>query len=64
MLARSRQEGNVAQLDSDKCQGLVGTLGMKVMNQGDMWKPWMILGAKFHSWANCPWFFPKNDSLF
>jgi hypothetical protein len=23
----------------------------------------MILGAKFCSWANFPWFFPKNDSL-
>jgi hypothetical protein len=25
---------------------------------------WMILGAKFHSWANFPWFFQKRDSLF
>jgi hypothetical protein len=29
----------VAQLDSDKCQGLVGTLGTRFMNQGDTWKP-------------------------
>jgi hypothetical protein len=31
------------------------------------WKgigPWMILGAKFFSWDNFPWFFPKEDSLF
>jgi hypothetical protein len=26
--------------------------------------PWMILGAKFRSWANFPWFFQKRDSLF
>jgi hypothetical protein len=38
-VTRSRQQGHVVQLDSDKCQGLVGTLGMKVMNQGDTWKP-------------------------
>jgi hypothetical protein len=25
---------------------------------------WMILGAKFRSWANFPWFFQKRDSLF
>jgi hypothetical protein len=25
---------------------------------------WMILGAKFRSWANFPWFFQKQDSLF
>jgi hypothetical protein len=24
----------------------------------------MILGAKFRSWANFPWFFQKQDSLF
>jgi hypothetical protein len=24
----------------------------------------MILGAKFCSWANFPWFFQKRDSLF
>ena len=24
----------------------------------------MILGAKFRSWANFPWFFQKRDSLF
>ena len=23
----------------------------------------MILGAKFFSWANFPWFFQKQDSL-
>ena len=27
-------------------------------------KSGMILGAKFRSWANFPWFFPKKDSLF
>ena len=27
-------------------------------------KPWMILGAKFRSWANFPWFFQNRDSLF
>jgi hypothetical protein len=27
-------------------------------------KPGMILGAKFRSWANFPWFFQKRDSLF
>jgi hypothetical protein len=26
--------------------------------------PWMILGAKFRSWDNFPWFFQKKDSLF
>jgi hypothetical protein len=25
---------------------------------------WMILGDKFRSWANFPWFFQKRDSLF
>jgi hypothetical protein len=25
---------------------------------------WMILGAKFPSWANFPWFFQKRNSLF
>jgi hypothetical protein len=29
----------MVQLDSDKCQGLVETLGTKVMIQGDTWKP-------------------------
>jgi len=24
----------------------------------------MILGAKFRSWANFPWFFQNRDSLF
>jgi hypothetical protein len=24
----------------------------------------VILGDKFCSWANFPWFFPKKDSLF
>jgi hypothetical protein len=24
----------------------------------------MILWAKFHSWSNFPWFFPKQYSLF
>jgi IS30 family transposase len=27
-------------------------------------RAWMILGAKFRSWANFPWFFQKKDSLF
>jgi hypothetical protein len=27
-------------------------------------KAGMILGAKFCSWANFPWFFQKQDSLF
>jgi hypothetical protein len=26
--------------------------------------PGMILGDKFRSWANFPWFFQKRDSLF
>jgi hypothetical protein len=29
-----------------------------------MIEAWMILGAKFRSWANFPWFFQKQDSLF
>jgi hypothetical protein len=35
----SHEVRHVAQLDSEKCQGLVGTLGIKFRKQGDTWKP-------------------------
>jgi hypothetical protein len=34
------------------------------LRNADCGIPGMILGAKFRSWANFPWFFPKKDSLF
>jgi hypothetical protein len=42
---------------------------LKMKNIGPcniLWKfdAGMILGAKFRSWANFPWFFQKRDSLF
>jgi len=39
---------------SEKC--ILGNAGLQTS--------WMILGAKFRSWANFPWFFQKRDSLF
>jgi hypothetical protein len=33
-------------------------------NDSLWYKAWIILGAKFRSWANFPWFFQKRDSLF
>jgi len=37
---------------------------LEILYNSEEFGPGMILGAKFRSWSNFPWLFPKTYSLF